>query len=192
MLQHSRSGSGALEPTNLNSLIKEYVNLSFLGMQAGKDPINVEICLQLDEQIEQVPLIAQDFSRVILNICTNAFDAMREKLLAAKEKSSPYRPRLTIITKRIDGEVMVELKDNGPGIREEIKEKIMQPFFTTKKGKEGTGLGLYITSDIVTAHGGQLKLMTKEGVGTAFIIIIPVQDYSKKISSSPSSPANRN
>ncbi|MGB7787120.1 MAG: ATP-binding protein [Salinimicrobium sp.] len=177
MLQHSRSGSGALELTNLNALIKEYVNLAFLGMQAGKDPISVDICLHLDEHIDQVPLIAQDFSRVILNMCTNAFDAMREKLLGGDEKS--YSPQLSITTKQLDGEVQVEFKDNGPGIREEIKEKIMQPFFTTKKGKEGTGLGLYITSDIIKAHGGQLTMKTKEGMGTAFKISIPIQDNQK-------------
>lgn len=174
MLQHSRSGSGTLEPTNLNSLIKEFVNLAFLGMQAGKNPMDVDINYQLDENIVQVPLIAQDFSRVILNICTNAFDAMREKLVTCENESSTYRPQLIIQTNRIDGEVMVEFRDNGPGIGEGIKEKVMQPFFTTKKGKEGTGLGLYITSDIIKAHGGKLKIKTKEGVGTAFIIIIPV------------------
>ena len=173
MLQHSRSGSGTIEPTNLNALIKEYVNLAFLGMQAGKNPIKVDICLQLNEQIDQVPLIAQDFSRVILNMCTNAFDAMREKLSAVDKKSSSYRPQITITTQRIDGEVLIEFKDNGPGIPKEIKEKIMQPFFTTKKGKEGTGLGLYITSDIIRAHGGKLKVKTEEGEGTAFRIFLP-------------------
>ncbi|MGA9326191.1 MAG: ATP-binding protein [Salegentibacter sp.] len=175
MLHHSRSGSGALEPTNLNSLIKEFVNLAFLGMQAAKNPINVDICFQLDEHILPIPLIAQDFSRVILNMCTNAFDAMRENLSAVDQKPYPYKPQLSIMTKRMDGEILVEFKDNGTGIRKEIKEKIMQPFFTTKKGKEGTGLGLYITSDIIKAHGGQLKVKTQEGVGTAFIISIPVK-----------------
>ncbi|MGB7842726.1 MAG: ATP-binding protein, partial [Salinimicrobium sp.] len=189
MLQHSRSGSGALEPTNLNSMIKEFVNLAYLGMQAGKNPINVAIGMQLDEHIVQVPLIAQDFSRVILNMCTNAFDAMREKLSAVAEKSSPYRPQLSIITKHVDGEVLVEFKDNGQGIREEIKEKIMQPFFTTKKGKEGTGLGLYITSNIIKAHGGRLKVETEEEVGTAFLIFIPVQDYPNRV---PTPPLNKN
>ena len=173
MLQHSRSGSGALEPTNLNSLIKEFVNLTFLGMRAGKNPVNVDICLQLDEHIVHIPLIAQDFSRVILNLCNNAFDAMREKLMATDPKSSAYRPQLTIRTHRIDGEVLVEFKDNGQGIRKEIKEKIMQPFFTTKKGTEGTGLGLYITNDIIKAHGGELKVKTEEGEGSEFIILLP-------------------
>ena len=191
MLQHSRSGSGVLEPTNLNSLIKEYVNLAFLGMQAGKSPIDVEICLQLDEQIDEVPLIAQDFSRVILNMCTNAFDAMREKLAAVDQESSSYMPQLNITTQLIEGEILVEFKDNGSGIPKHIREKIMQPFFTTKKGKEGTGLGLYITGDIIKAHRGQLKVKTKEGVGTAFTISIPVQDHSKKVSPPPS-PGKRN
>ena len=174
MLQHSRSGSGVLEPTNLNPLIKEFANLAYLGMQAGKNPIVVEMCYQLDEEIEQVPLIAQDFSRVILNICTNAFDALREKGSTVQDKPSPYRPKMTITTRRIDGEVLVEFKDNGPGIPKEVKEKIMQPFFTTKKGKEGTGLGLYITGDIIKVHGGRLEVQTIEGVETAFRIFLPV------------------
>lgn len=192
MLQHSRSGSGAFELTNLNALIKEFSNLALLGMQAGKNPIHVDIAYQLDESIGEVPLIAQDFSRVILNMCTNAFDAMREKLLTVGQNSADYNPKLIIKTKAIDGEILVEFNDNGPGIPKHIREKIMQPFFTTKKGKEGTGLGLYITGDIIKAHRGQLKLKTKEGVGTTFKISIPVLHHPEKIPTSSSSALNKN
>lgn len=174
MLQHSRGGSGKMEPTDLNALIKEYVNLCFHGMRAGKNPINVEIALDLDREIPEVPLIKEDFTRVIINLCNNAFDAMRDKSEKAKVKSEKYFPQLTICSKADNGKVLIEIEDNGPGIPDEIKDKILQPFFTTKKGTEGTGLGLSITHDIVKAHGGELKMESKEGEGSGFIIKLPI------------------
>ena len=208
MLEHSRGGTGKIEPTDLNALIKEYVNLSFHGMCAGKDPINVDIDLQLDENVGEIPLVAEDFSRVILNLTNNAFDAMREKLSApsvsdsrASEKAKGkrqkslrqpaegagvpdgtevgddtelgYHPKLTIRTHRDENTVTIEIEDNGPGIPEEMKDKILQPFFTTKKGTQGTGLGLSITNDIVKAHGGALNVSTKAGKGTTFTLELP-------------------
>ncbi len=170
MLQHSRGGDGKMEPTNLNSLTKEYVNLAFHGMRAGNDPINVDIDLDLDEQIGEIPLVAEDFSRVILNLVNNAFDAMREKekLTAdsrqlSAEQDQRYEPRLRIRTIKKDSTVTIEIEDNGPGIPEEMKDKIMQPFFTTKKGTQGTGLGLSITNDIIKAHGGSLDIQSIPG-----------------------------
>jgi len=187
MLQHSRGGDGKMEPTPLNPIIKEYVNLAFHGMRAGKEPINVDIELDLDESIGDVPLIAEDFSRVILNLCNNAFDAMREKMTGdggpetGEELNSNdqapnfkrYSPKLTVRTKSDNGKVTIEIQDNGPGIPEEIQSKIMQPFFTTKKGTEGTGLGLSITNDIVKAHGGELYLVSNPKIGTMFRIAFP-------------------
>jgi signal transduction histidine kinase len=184
MLQHSRGGSGSMEPTDLNALVKEYVNLAFHGMRAAKDPINVDIDLQLDNSIGEVPLIAEDFSRVLLNLCNNAFDAMREKLNTnAKDKSSSqeergngsaseYNPKLTVRSLKSDSVVKIEIEDNGTGIPDEMKDKIMQPFFTTKKGTEGTGLGLSITNDIIKAHGGNLELATKQNEFTRLTIIL--------------------
>jgi signal transduction histidine kinase len=166
MLQHSRGGSGKKEPTDLNALIREYVNLAFHGMRAGKNPINVIIDLQLDEQISAVLLVGEDFSRVLLNLCNNAFDAMRAT-------AGQRLPKLTIRTKLQSEKILIEVEDNGPGIPEEIKDKILQPFFTTKKGTEGTGLGLSITHDIVKAHGGVLNVSTREGRGTSFTIELP-------------------
>jgi len=164
-------------------------------MRAGKEPINVDIDLQLDESICEVPLIGEDFSRVILNLCNNAFDAMREKQGSGHkgqgsggpgtEENSPlegsaeaerrrgvsgYAPKLTVRTKSDNGEVMVEIEDNGPGIPEDIKDNILQPFFTTKKGTQGTGLGLSITNDIIKAHGGELSVNSTSGTGSTFII----------------------
>jgi signal transduction histidine kinase len=163
MLMHSRGGSGKMEPTDLNALIKEYVNLSFHGMRAGKEAINVDIDLQLDDSVGEVPLIAEDFSRVILNLTNNAFDAMRDKLTGDGGPETGYVPRLTVRTKSDNGHITIEIEDNGPGIPDVIKDKILQPFFTTKKGTQGTGLGLSITNDIVKAHGGSMVIDSQPG-----------------------------
>jgi GAF domain-containing protein len=182
MLQHSRGGSGKMEPTDLNALIKEYANLAFHGMRAGKNPINVDIELDLDENLGKVEMIGEDFSRVILNLCNNAFDAMREKLnskgLSSKDPQGlqdlgdlkDYQPKLIVRTLKKDQTVTIEIEDNGPGIPGEMKDKILQPFFTTKKGTAGTGLGLSITNDIVKAHGGSLNIETKDRDGSTFRI----------------------
>lgn len=201
MLQHSRKGSGKMDTNNLNAIIRESVNLAFHGMRAGAEPINVDIELDLDDSIGEIKLIAEDFSRVILNLCNNAFDAMREKLSAfhsqGSEKSpfkggkndkiirgdnpveaisevslqsSNYQPKLTVRTYQTEKNVTIEIEDNGPGIPEEIKDKILQPFFTTKKGTAGTGLGLSITNDIIKAHGGLLDIASKKDELTRFTI----------------------
>lgn len=173
MLMHSRGGSGEMKPAALNAVIQEYVNLSFHGMRAGKNPINVDIRLDLDDQIGDVPLITEDFSRVLLNLCNNAFDAMRQKqrdLNDASQESS-YEPVLTVRTRKLDGKIRIEVEDNGSGIPVEFQDKILQPFFTTKKGTEGTGLGLSISHDIIKAHGGDISIESKPGE-TRFIITL--------------------
>ena len=166
MLQHSRGSSGIMEPTDLNALIKEYAYLAFHGMRAGKHPINIDIQLELSENINKVKLIGEDMSRIIVNLCNNAFDAMR----ATAELRVP---RLIIRTKLQSERILIEVEDNGPGIPEDIKDKILQPFFTTKKGTEGTGLGLSITHDIVKAHGGELFINNLPESGALFIISLP-------------------
>jgi signal transduction histidine kinase len=176
MLQHSRGGSGKMEPTDLNALVKEYVNLAFHGMRAGKNPINVDIQLLLDEKVGRVPLVAEDFSRVILNLVNNAFDACAERSRSTmrdvetqnlaslpKGEKSDYKATLTIRTKSENGKVLVEIEDNGPGNPDDIKDNILQPFFTTKKGTSGTGLGLSITNDIIKAHGGSIDISSETG-----------------------------
>jgi signal transduction histidine kinase len=173
MLQHSRGGSGKKEPTDLNALTKEYVNLSFHGMRAGKNPINVDIILNLDPEIKEVSLIKEDFTRVIINLCNNAFDAMRGKKYEDGEPlGGSYSPKLRASTILKNGQIKISFEDNGPGIPDEIKDKILQPFFTTKKGTEGTGLGLSITHDIVKAHGGELRVESEIGKGTTFTVIL--------------------
>ena len=174
MLQHSHGGDGKMEPTPLNPLIKEYVNLAFHEMGVSKNPINVNIDLQLDENVGEVPLFARDFSRVILNLCNNAFDAMKEKMTRGEGPGTgdSYDPKLTIRSKPQNGKVIIEIENNGPDIPEEIKDKILQPFFTTKKGTAGAGLGLSITNDIIKAHGGSIEINSAEGA-TIFSITLP-------------------
>ncbi|MCH6201640.1 ATP-binding protein [Aquiflexum sp. LQ15W] len=170
MLMHSRGGKGIKEPTDLNELIKEYVNLAFHGMRASKNPINVDIKVQLEEELPKVLLNPEDFSRVILNLCKNAFDAMRDKTeLLGKD----YLPKLSVSTKNLQDGVMLVVEDNGPGVPEEIRDKLLMPFFTTKKGTEGTGLGLSITHDIIKDHEGVLEIDSQVGEYTRFIILIP-------------------
>jgi signal transduction histidine kinase len=186
MLQHSRGSTGKMEPTALNRLIKEFVNLAYHGMRAGKNPINVDIRYDLDEAIGEVPLIAEDFSRVIVNLCSNAFDACTEVAEVTRstrsahvEQPSQYSklktqndsPILTVRSKAEASRVLIEVTDNGPGIPEDIKDKILQPFFTTKKGTLGTGLGLSISNDIIRAHGGTMEIDSQPG-NTTFRIIL--------------------
>ncbi|HUI64205.1 MAG TPA: ATP-binding protein, partial [Bacteroidota bacterium] len=175
MLHHSRGGSGKMEPTDLNGLVKEYVNLAFHGMRAGKNPINVRIVLDLDESTGKALLVAEDFSRVILNLCQNAFDAMREKINAhgGAHSAEPYAPALTVRSRRDSQRIVLEIEDNGPGIPEAIRDKILQPFFTTKKGTQGTGLGLSISHDIVKAHRGELTIAPNHPGGARFLIGLP-------------------
>jgi len=180
MLQHSRGGSGKKDPTDLNALIKEYVNLSFHGMRAGKNPIDLEIELNLDPEIKEVPLIKEDFTRVIINLCNNAFDAMRVKKYEVQStkyeveegNDLDYLPKLVVSTNLENGQVRISIADNGSGIPDEIKDKILQPFFTTKKGTEGTGLGLSITNDIIEAHGGSISVES-DANGSIFIFTLP-------------------
>ncbi|MFP4507012.1 MAG: ATP-binding protein, partial [Cyclobacteriaceae bacterium] len=176
MLQHSRSSGGKTEPVELNSLIKEYVNLSFHGMRAGKKPINVKIALQLDEKIGELPLLAEEFSRVILNLCNNAFDAMHSKKLS---QENDYLPELTVSTSLNESHIEIGIRDNGPGIPASIRDKILQPFFTTKKGTEGTGLGLSITHDIIKSHKGTLTITSEEGDYSCFSIRLPLPKAEK-------------
>jgi signal transduction histidine kinase len=170
MLMHSRGGTGTKDPTDLNALIREYANLAFHGMRANPNPINVEILLDLDEQLQKIDLNAEDFSRVILNLVKNAFDAMRDKINA---QGASYRAKIQIKTKDLGNEISIEVEDNGPGVPDEIRDKLLMPFFTTKKGTEGTGLGLSITHDIIKSHEVSLEIQSKVGEMTRFTIKLP-------------------
>ena len=173
MLMHSRGGTGSIDPTDLNALIREYANLAFHGMRANPNPINVDVKLELEENLPMVELNSEDFSRVILNLAKNAFDAMRDKIATEQSEQRNYLPELAISTQSLKEGIKIRFEDNGPGISEDIQDKILQPFFTTKKGTEGTGLGLSITHDIIKRHNGSLTIHSQLGKGTQFIIFIP-------------------
>lgn len=170
MLMHSRGGTGTMDPTNLNDLIREYVNLAFHGMRANKNPINVDIRLDLDESLSKININAEDFSRVILNLSKNAFDAMRDKIAV---KGSAYKSILAVRTKDLGDKVLIVVEDNGPGVPDEIRDKLLIPFFTTKKGTEGTGLGLSITHEIIKTHEGSLEIESELDQFTRFKITLP-------------------
>ena len=170
MLQHSRSSSGVKEPTNLNALADEYLRLAYHGLRAKDKSFNATLKTEFDESIGNINITPQDIGRVILNLITNAFYATNEKRTTNNEN---YEPTVSVVTKKEGNKVLISVKDNGNGIPQKILDKIFQPFFTTKPTGQGTGLGLSLSYDIVKAHGGVLKVETKEGEGSEFIIQIP-------------------
>ncbi len=172
MLQHSRSGAGEKQITDINQLCEEYLNLSFHGKRATDSNFNCEMVKNLDANLPRVNCVVQDISRVILNLINNAFDAVREREIEGKTPN--YKPSVTITTQKINNTISISISDNGKGIPHHIQEKIFEPFFTTKPAGQGTGLGLSLSYDIVKAHGGEMKLKTKEGEGSEFIISLPI------------------
>ena len=174
MLQHSRSSNNQKEPTDINALADEYLRLAYHGLRAKDKSFNATMNTDYDTTIGSVSIVSQDIGRVILNLITNAFYAA--PLPPKGGFSDPdYRhdPTIWVSTKRENGKIIISVRDNGPGISEEIRDKIFQPFFTTKPAGQGTGLGLSLSYDIVKAHGGELKVETKEGEGSTFIIQLP-------------------
>jgi two-component system, NtrC family, sensor kinase len=171
MLQHSRNRTGVKEPTNINSLADEYLRLSYHGLRAKDKAFNATMKTDFDERIGKINIIPQDMGRVILNLINNAFFAVSEK---SKMNNEAYEPTVTVTTKKDSGKVFIAVKDNGNGISQQISDKIFQPFFTTKAPGQGTGLGLSLSYDIVKAHGGEIKVESKEGEGSKFVIQLPV------------------
>ena len=169
MLQHSRASSGIKEPTDINALVDEYLRLAFHGLRAKDKSFNAIMKTDFDEGIGKVNIIPQDIGRVILNLINNAFYAVTEK---KKQLGDYYEPTVSVSTKKEKDKVEIEVKDNGNGITEKVLDKIFQPFFTTKPTGQGTGLGLSLAYDIVKAHGGELKVETKEGEGATFIVVL--------------------
>jgi signal transduction histidine kinase len=178
MLQHSSGGSGKKEPTNINALCDEYLRLSYHGLRAKDKSFNATMKTEFDESIGNINIIPQDMGRVILNLITNAFYVVNEKSIAESGKlnaeGKSYEPTVTVCTKKVKDKLEVKVADNGAGIPHKILDKIFQPFFTTKPTGQGTGLGLSLSYDIVKAHGGELKVETKEGEGSTFIIQLPL------------------
>ncbi len=171
MLQHSRSSTDKKELTDINALADEYLRLSYHGLRAKDKSFNATIKTDFDSSIDEININPQDIGRVILNLLTNAFYVVNEKkTLRQAQGDTHYEPTVSIETKKINNKVEIKVKDNGMGISQKVLDKIFQPFFTTKPTGQGTGLGLSLSYDIIKAHGGELKVETKEGEGTTFII----------------------
>lgn len=173
MLQHSRSSSNEKEPSNINAIADEYLRLAYHGLRAKDKSFNATLNTDFDASIGYINIVPQDVGRVILNLITNAFHAVIEKHKLEKEKGSSYQPTVWVSTKRKGTTVYVSIRDNGNGVPEKVKDKIFQPFFTTKPSGQGTGLGLSLSYDIIKTHGGELLLETEQGNGTTFTITLP-------------------
>jgi signal transduction histidine kinase len=170
MLQHSRKSSGQKEATDINALTDEYLRLSYHGLRAKDKNFNATIETHFDESIGKINVIPQDIGRVLLNLFNNAFYAVNER------KSSnliSYKPTVFVRTGKCDNKIQITVRDNGNGIPQKIVDKIFQPFFTTKPTGQGTGLGLSLSYDIMKAQGGEIKVESKEGEGSEFIIQLP-------------------
>ncbi|GAB4328323.1 MAG: hypothetical protein Kow00127_20970 [Bacteroidales bacterium] len=173
MLQHSRTSSGQKEPVDINSLADEYLRLSYHGLRAKYKSFNAGFRLEADPDLPEVNAVSQDIGRVLLNLINNAFHAVYERSKAA---GADYKPEVVVVTKKEGNKIEIRVRDNGTGIPDEIREKIFQPFFTTKPAGEGTGLGLSLSYDIITrGHGGKISVDTTEGEGTEFIITLPLK-----------------
>jgi two-component system NtrC family sensor kinase len=172
MLQHSRTSSGQKELTDINLLCDEYLRLAYHGLKAKDKSFNAKFETELDASLPKMNVVPQDIGRVILNLITNAFYAVNERLRQAPPDSH-YEPTVSVSTKKSGDKILVSVKDNGNGIPQKVLDKIFQPFFTTKPTGQGTGLGLSLSYDIVKAHGGEIKVNTNENEGTEFTIKLP-------------------
>ncbi len=171
MLQHSRKSEGVKEPTDINALCDEYLRLSYHGLRAKDKSFNADFKTDFDNSIGKIDIVPQDIGRVLLNLINNAFYAVDERQKLTKES---YQPTVFLSSRKAGDKVILTVKDNGNGIPQNIVDKIFQPFFTTKPTGEGTGLGLSLSYDIIKAHGGEIRVETKEGEGSEFIIQLPV------------------
>jgi two-component system NtrC family sensor kinase len=173
MMQHSRANTGEKQLTDINVLCDEFLKLSFHGLRAKDKLFNAEMVTHFDPDLPRIKVSPQDLGRVLQNLFNNAFYAVNQKL---KTAGADYKPEVTVSTSAENGQVIIKVKDNGVGIPDSIKEKIMQPFFTTKPTGEGTGLGLSLTYDmVVKGHGGSIQVNSVEGEGSEFIIQLPNQ-----------------
>lgn len=171
MLDHSRESTGELELTDINRLLEEYVGLAFHGIRSQDMDFNADIEQNYSPDITPVPMVKQDLGRAFLNILTNAFQALQEH---AHNNPGKFDPKIQVSTSRQDDRIQIRIRDNGPGIPDEIVKNIFTPFFTTKPAGSGTGLGLSITHDIIVQqHGGMLDVKSEAGVYTEFVLELP-------------------
>lgn len=176
MLAHSRSTkANDKRSTNLNTLVDEYIRLAYHGMRAKDKSFDVSIQSELDPDLPEVLVVPQDIGRVLLNLLNNAFQACAKSVLDDASKYSSSRPEVKVSTKKYDDTIKIMVQDNGTGIPDDIKDKIFQPFFTTKPTGQGTGLGLSLSYDIIKAHDGEVTVVSEKNVGTTFHVSIPIK-----------------
>ena len=172
MLLHSRNTTGEKEATDINVIANEFLKLSYHGLRAKDKKFNAELVTNFDKDLPKVVVAHQDIGRVLLNLFNNAFYAVNQK---QQTVGADYKPEVIVSTSIAKNNLVISVKDNGNGIPDAIKEKIMQPFFTTKPTGEGTGLGLSLSYDIVVkGHGGTLEVNSKEGEGSEFMVRLPL------------------
>ncbi len=172
MLEHSRTGTGPRVPSNLNALIDESLGLAYQGLQAKEKDFVAQLATTYAPALPLVPVVPQDLGRVLINLFTNAFYAVRQR--QRQHPDAAYQPAVAVSTRAVPGGVEIRIRDNGTGMPGHVRARIFQPFFTTKPVGEGTGLGLSLAHDIVTTgHGGTLTVSSEEGTGTEFIVGLP-------------------
>jgi signal transduction histidine kinase len=171
MLQHSRTSNGQKELTDINELADEYLRLAYHGLRAKDKTFNAEFKTEFDPNLPKINVVPQEIGRVLLNIINNAFQALTKTEFLIH--NSELKPLVKVSTMKNGDNLEIRVSDNGPGIPDAIKTKIFQPFFTTKPTGQGTGLGLSLSYDIVKAHGGEIKVNSKFGKGTEFVINLP-------------------
>jgi two-component system, NtrC family, sensor kinase len=172
MLEHSRGSSGERRSVDLNTLVDEALNLAYHGARARDQSFTIRLEREFGEGIAKITLAPQDITRVLLNLFSNGFYAARERQRA--ETTSGFEPTLKVATRELDGAVEIRVRDNGIGIPSEIKDRLFQPFFTTKPTGEGTGLGLSMSYDIVTQqHGGNITVDSEVGEFSEFAVRLP-------------------
>ena len=172
MLLHSRQGSGEHRPVDINALVEESLNLAYHGARAEKQGFNITLERSFDPAAGEVDLFPQEITRVLLNLISNGFYAATKR--KAEANGGDYEPTLAAATKNLGDRVEIRIRDNGTGIPPEVKEKLFNPFFTTKPAGEGTGLGLSISHDIIVKqHGGSIEVDTQPGEFTEFRIVLP-------------------
>jgi signal transduction histidine kinase len=171
MLLHSREGAGEHRPADINAIVEESLNLAYHGARAEKPGFNITLKRALDPDAGMIDVYPQEITRVFLNLISNGFYAAAKRKEAGGET---FEPVLSATTKSLGNKVEIRIRDNGTGIPLEVKEKMFNPFFTTKPAGEGTGLGLSMSHDIVVKqHGGKIEVDTQPGEFTEFIITLP-------------------
>lgn len=171
MLQHSRASSGQKQLTDLNALVDEYLRLAYQGLRAKDKSFNAQLTTNFAPNLPTVNIVPEDIGRVLVNLFNNAFYAVQQK---SKEEPD-FVPTVWIQTTQVDGQLVIRIKDNGLGIPDEVRQKVFQPFFTTKPTGEGTGLGLSLSYDIIVkGHGGLLSVETEAGKFTEFTVTLPL------------------